>query len=91
MIKRLILLSIFVISIFSISYSQSSPRIFKLNNKSSVKASTENAPAGNSVTDMLINGDTIWVGSAKAISVSFNKGESWTNFYGNPDFGTENE
>ena len=91
MIKRLILLSILTFGGFSISYSQSSPGIFKLNNKSSVKASNDNAPAGNSVTDMIIIGDTIWVGSGKGVSVSFNKGDTWTNFYNTPDFGTEDE
>lgn len=91
MIKRIILSSIFLISFFAVSYSQNSPRLFKLNSKNSINASTDNAPAGNSITDILIYGDTIWVGSGQGLSVSFNEGETWTNFFGTPDFGTENE
>ena len=91
MIIRLILSLILIICFIPVSFSQNSPRLFKLNNKNSINASTDNSPAGNSITDILIYGDTIWVGSGKGVSVSFNKGDSWTNFYGTPDFGTEDE
>ena len=89
MIKTLILVLLFIS--ISISYTQNIPKLFKYNNRNSAAASGNSTPGGNSITDILTIGDTIWVGSGKGLSVSVNRGESWTNFYGTPDFGTEDE
>lgn len=47
-------------------------------------------PTSNSIIDIITIGDTIWLGTSRGVSVSFDKGENWINFYGRPDFGTDN-
>lgn len=47
-------------------------------------------PKSNTIIDIITLGDTIWLGTSRGVSLSTNKGESWTNFYGRPDFGTDN-
>jgi photosystem II stability/assembly factor-like uncharacterized protein len=47
-------------------------------------------PTSNSIIDIITVGDTIWLGTSRGVSVSFDKGENWTNFYGRSDFGTDN-
>jgi hypothetical protein len=46
-------------------------------------------PTGNSVTDIVIYNDTIWLGTGKGLSRSVNGGRTWKNYYGTPEFGTE--
>ncbi len=65
MIKRVILILLFIS--ISISYSQNIPKLFKFNNKNSSAASGNSTPGGNSITDILTIGDTIWVGFRKRI------------------------
>ena len=52
------------------------------------KISDDN-PASNSISDILTLGDTVWLGTSKGVSLSTNRGLSWTNFYQTPAFGTE--
>ncbi len=47
-------------------------------------------PTSNSIIDIVTLGDTIWLGTSRGVSLSFDNGETWTNFYGRPDFGTDN-
>jgi hypothetical protein len=45
-------------------------------------------PASNSITDIVTVGDsTVWLGTSRGVSVSFDRGETWTNFYGTEAFG----
>lgn len=46
-------------------------------------------PLSNSITDIIVIGDTIWLGTSRGVSLSFDGGETWTNFYGRSDFGTD--
>lgn len=46
-------------------------------------------PASNSISDILIVGDTIWLGTSRWLSRSTDNGNSWMNFYGSSAFGTE--
>lgn len=43
----------------------------------------------NSITDIVISNDTIWLGSGKGLSRSTNGGRSWKNYFNDPAFGTE--
>ncbi|MFZ4620377.1 MAG: hypothetical protein ACOYNS_07455 [Bacteroidota bacterium] len=45
--------------------------------------------AGNSITDVVVSHDTIWLGTGKGLSRSTDGGRSWTNYYNTPAFGTE--
>lgn len=89
MIQKLILFYLLICSISS--YSQSFPTSYKLENEiielDKISAKT---PTSNSIIDIITIGDTIWLGTSRGVSVSFDKGENWTNFYGRPDFGTDN-
>ncbi len=53
------------------------------------KQSSSENPASNSISDIISIGDTVWLGTSRGVSVSFNRGESWTNFYGTEAFGTQ--
>src|SRR3989304_3150397 len=46
-------------------------------------------PASNSISDIITLGDTVWLGTSRGVSLSTNRGLSWTNFYQTPAFGTE--
>ena len=43
----------------------------------------------NSVSDMLINGSTIWLGTGKGLSRSTDGGATWTHYFNSAEFGTE--
>lgn len=55
----------------------------------SQQAASQN-PAGNSVTDIITSGDTVWIGTSRGVSRSTDRGQSWVNYYGTPSFGNEN-
>ncbi|NWF87996.1 MAG: hypothetical protein HXY50_00885 [Ignavibacteriaceae bacterium] len=52
------------------------------------KVSASN-PASNSISDILTIGDTVWLGTSRGVSLSTDRGDTWTNFYGTAEFGTE--
>jgi len=54
-----------------------------------LKISSSN-PVSNSILDIITIGDTVWLGTSRGVSVSFDRGENWTNFYGTPPFGEDN-
>lgn len=73
-----------------ITYSQVIPDNFNLTKKNPLaKLNLDDNPAGNSITDLIVVGDTIWAGTGNGLSVSFNNGISWKSFTGTPEFGTE--
>lgn len=47
-------------------------------------------PLSNSILDVIAIGDTVWLGTSRGVSVSFNRGESWTNFFGTSPFVNDN-
>ena len=47
-------------------------------------------PMSNSILDILTIGDTVWLGTSRGVSVSFDRGENWTNFFGTSPFGDDN-
>jgi hypothetical protein len=56
---------------------------------SASSGSTGPLPNGNSVTDIVVNNDTIWLGTGKGLSRSTDGGTSWKNYYGTPEFGND--
>ena len=53
------------------------------------KINNDENPAGNGISDIIVIGDTIWVGTGNGLSVSFNNGNTWKSFTGTSEFGTE--
>jgi ligand-binding sensor domain-containing protein len=43
----------------------------------------------NTITDIVITNDTIWLGTGKGLSRSTDGGRTWKNYYNTPEFGTE--
>ncbi len=87
-IKYLLFFLILFISVKS--YSQIRPESFNLPGDENYlsKISSSN-PASNSITDIITIGDTVWLGTSRGVSVSFDRGENWTNFYGTSPFGED--
>ncbi|MFA7289609.1 MAG: hypothetical protein WC055_12100 [Melioribacteraceae bacterium] len=77
----------FIILIASVSSAQKLPTDFDLSNRlSKVEDAT---PLSNVIERISIIGDTILVGTSKGLSVSFDKGDSWKNFYNDEVFRNE--
>ncbi len=72
-------------------FAQSIPYFYWLesNNRLYKSLQTSPVPISNSITDIVCVGDTVILGTGRGLSISFNRGESWINFYKHPDFGTE--
>lgn len=50
---------------------------------------TDAAPLSNSIIDIVVAGDTLWLGTGKGLSRSIDGGATWKNYYNTPEFGTE--
>jgi hypothetical protein len=88
MINKLIL--IIVLFTFSYSYSQVSPYSYLIEDELKLNKSTQSiTPASNSISDIVIVNDKIWLGTSRGVSLSTDNGVSWKNFYGTEAFGTE--
>ncbi len=57
--------------------------------QSKTTSTSFSAPLSNSVTDIIASGDSIWLGTGKGLSLSTDRGVTWKNFYGSPEFGEE--
>ncbi|MGE5315958.1 MAG: hypothetical protein ACM3Q4_14795 [Acidobacteriota bacterium] len=53
------------------------------------QASTAAEINSNSVTDIVVNGQTIWLGTGKGLARSTDGGTTWKSYYNTPGFGTE--
>lgn len=49
----------------------------------------DQTPAGNSISDLLMVGNTLWAGSSRGLSKSTDNGSTWTNYYNTTAFGSE--
>jgi ligand-binding sensor domain-containing protein len=85
--KILIFITLFCVSD---SYSQLRPESFILKDEANYlsKFNSQN-PASNSITDVIAIGDTVWIGTSRGVSVSFDRGENWNNFYNTAPFGED--
>jgi photosystem II stability/assembly factor-like uncharacterized protein len=72
-----------------IAIAQHTPSSFYLTGEGKLYKTLSENPSGNSVSDIITIGNTIWEGSSKGVSLSTDDGKSWQNFYGNAAFGTE--
>jgi len=80
-----------ILLLLRVSYAQVRPDSYILDvdvkNLSKVTASN---PISNSILDIITIGDTVWLGTSRGVSVSFDRGDNWTNFYGTSPFGEDN-
>ena len=89
MIKFIIstILILFVVEIVA----QHKPESFNLpGDKNYFSKTTAFTPISNSILDIIAIGDTVWLGTSRGVSVSFDRGVNWTNFYETSPFGTDN-
>lgn len=87
--KHLLILISFILSTFS--FAQLKPESFNLpSDQNYFSKITASNPVSNSILDIITVGDTVWLGTSRGVSVSFDRGENWTNFYGTSPFGTDN-
>ncbi len=84
--------SLLFISLFIIKISaQLKPEAYNLpNDDNYLPKITTSTPVSNSILDIIAIGDTVWLGTSRGVSVSFDRGANWTNFYGTSPFGTDN-
>jgi len=88
---KLKILLINIVFCFSSIMAQSSPETYKLfEEEKSFEKISSSTPKSNSIVDIIAIGDTIWLGTSRGVSLSTDRGESWINFYGRSDFGTDN-
>lgn len=72
------------------SFSQFAPHSFIMTQDRKMgKTEANGTPSNNSISDMIIIGDTVWLGTDNGVSVSTDGGTNWTNFGGTPAFGSE--
>ncbi len=77
--KRINLLLLFILIPF-ILFPQSHPDSFRLLKKGELaKSLSSGNPASNGIGDIVVLGDTIWLGTGSGISHSTDNGETWTN------------
>jgi len=81
------LLKILLVVGYSITLGQI-PTSYSLN-KSSLNKVAGDTPLSNSITQIVTVGDTIWLGTSKGLSVSYDNGENWRDFYQTEPFGNE--
>ncbi|MCW8804268.1 MAG: hypothetical protein OQK57_07720, partial [Ignavibacteriaceae bacterium] len=52
---------------------------------------TSSNPVSNSILDIItIDDSVVWLGTSRGVSLSTDKGGSWTNFYRTSPFGQDN-
>ena len=76
-----------IASLCAVNAQTSVPTSFRLQKVQSISSSV--APLSNSVTDVVVSGSTIWLGTGKGLSRSTDAGVTWRNYYGDPSFGEE--
>ena len=87
--KNTILMFVLSLSFFSVNIlSQGRPFKYNLNKHSFLSKTNDETPAGNSVQDIIIVGDTI-VTISKGLNISTDDGVTWTNYYGSVPFGED--
>ena len=86
-IKSLLILLIPISTLIA----QIKPEVYNLiQDGKSLQKTTSVNPVSNSILDIIAIGDTVWLGTSRGVSVSYDRGVSWTNFYNSSPFGTDN-
>ena len=79
-----------ILFISSQSFPQLRPETYVLKGeKKYLSKNNSSNPVSNSIGDIITIGDTVWLATTRGVSVSFDRGKSWTNFYGIQPFGDD--
>ncbi len=89
--KKYLIFILYIVFISNRISAQLFPETYLLQSdgKSLDKIVSQN-PLSNSITDIVTLSDTVWIGTSRGVSLSVDGGTNWTNFYGQADFGTDN-
>jgi len=89
MLKRFVIIFLFI-SAGGFSFAQVRPKLFKILKVQKNQTPQLNvAPSSNGIDDIIAIGDTIWLGTDNGPSLSTDGGNTWRNFGGTSDFGSE--
>ncbi len=84
------ILFLFLVLFFTAAiYPQLKPQSFDLNKTDYLNKISDANPVSNSIGEIITIGDTVWIGTSRGVSVSFDRGDNWTNFYNTSPFGTD--
>lgn len=83
--KKIILL-LAVVQLINIPeiFAQSKPSFYKLDKEAA--AALAETPAGNSISDIITDGDEVWVAGSKGANKSGDRGITWVNYIDYPEF-----
>jgi ligand-binding sensor domain-containing protein len=87
MMKKTIILIIILFT--GAVFAQNLPVEYKLSERRLAKTS-DATPKSNSIIDILLVEDTVWLGTSRGLSRSIDEGANWTNFYRTKPFGEDN-
>ncbi len=85
--KKTIITLISLLVYFSSVSGQMKPERFSFENK--IAKLNSATPASNSILDIIVKGDTIWLGTTRGLSRTFDGGITWKNYYRDAVFGDE--
>lgn len=89
--QKFLIIICFTLFVQANSFSQLKPESFYLQEDENYFFKiTSSTPVSNSILDIVTVGDTVWLGTSRGVSVSYDRGENWTNFYGTAPFGNDN-
>ena len=87
---KILIASFLILCIVEIT-SQTQPESFFLqSDKNFVPKITSSNPISNTILDIETVSDTVWLGTSRGVSVSYDRGRDWTNFFGSAPFGEDN-
>ncbi len=79
-----------IIFLCKVIFPQLRPETYVLKGeKKYLSKNNSSNPVSNSIGDIITIGDTVWLATTRGVSVSFDRGKSWTNFYGVQPFGDD--
>lgn len=87
-----LILHFFLVILLALKVSaQLKPESFELPlDEKFVPKITASNPTSNSILDIVTLEDQVWLGTSRGVSVSYDRGLNWTNFYGTSPFGQDN-
>jgi hypothetical protein len=83
---RLIFSFFLLIFLVNTGLPQYLPQSYKITGEEKLSKGTAQNPASNSISDIIVIGDTVWLGTSRGVSLSTDRGETWTNFSDHPAF-----